>query len=46
MERTLEWVGRERRMSKDDAYITASSEAMVPFAMIRLLANCLVRTAV
>jgi transposase len=37
VERTIAWIGRNRRMSKDYEYLTASSEAMVYLAMSRLM---------
>ena len=37
IERTLAWIGRYRRMSKDYEYLTSSSEAMVYLTMLRLL---------
>jgi putative transposase len=37
VERTLAWIGRYRRMSKDYEYQTSSSEAMVYLTMLRLM---------
>jgi transposase len=37
IERTLAWIGRYRRMSKDYEYLTSSSEAMVYLTMLRLM---------
>jgi putative transposase len=37
VERTIAWVGRYRRMSKDYEYLTDSSEAMFYLAMSRFL---------
>jgi putative transposase len=37
IERTLAWLGRYRRHSRDYEYLTASSEAMVQISMIHLL---------
>ncbi len=37
VERTFAWLGRYRRMSKDNEYLTQSSEAMIQLAMSRLM---------
>lgn len=37
VERTLAWIGRYRRWSKDYGYMTSSSEAMVYLTMLRLM---------
>jgi putative transposase len=37
VERTIAWIGRSRRMSKDYEYLTSSSEAMVYLTMLRLM---------
>jgi len=37
VERTLAWISRYRRMSKDYEYLTSSSEAMVYLTMLRLM---------
>jgi hypothetical protein len=37
VERTIAWVGRYRRLSKDYEYLTKSSETMVYLAMSRLM---------
>jgi putative transposase len=37
VERTLGWLGRYRRLSKDDEQLPEVSEAMVTLAMIRLM---------
>jgi len=37
VERTLGWLGRYRRLSKDYEELPASSEAMIRIAMIRLM---------
>jgi putative transposase len=37
VERTIAWIGRFRRRSKDDEFLPASSEAMVYLTMIRVL---------
>lgn len=37
VERTFGWLGRYRRLSKDDEVFTVTSEAMIRLAMIRLM---------
>nr|MDQ3831846.1 transposase [Candidatus Tectomicrobia bacterium] len=37
VERTIAWMGRYRRLSKDDAYLLESSETMIYLAMSRLM---------
>lgn len=37
VERTIAWIGRSRRMSKDYEYLPSSSETMVYLTMIRLV---------
>ncbi|MEZ4630467.1 MAG: transposase [Deinococcales bacterium] len=37
VERTLAWLGKNRRLSKDYERLNSSSEAMVYIAMIRLM---------
>ena len=37
VERTIAWIGRSRRMSKEYEYLTSSSEAMVSLSMLRLM---------
>lgn len=37
VERTIAWIGRYRRMSKDYEYLPASGESMIYLAMIRLM---------
>ena len=37
VERTIAWIGRSRRLSKDYEYLTSSSEAMVYLSMLRLM---------
>ena len=37
VERTIAWIGRYRRMSKDYEYLMSSSEAMVHLTMLRLM---------
>jgi putative transposase len=44
VERTLAWIGRNRRMSKDYEYLPSSSESMVQLTMIRLMVKRLART--
>ena len=43
VERTLAWIGRYRRMSKDYEYLTSSSEAMVYLTMLRLMLTSLAK---
>jgi putative transposase len=44
VERTLAWIGRNRRMSKDYEYLPRSSESMVQLTMIRLMLKRLAKT--
>jgi transposase len=37
VERTIAWIGRSRRLSKDYEYLTKSSEAMISLSTLRLL---------
>jgi Transposase DDE domain len=37
VERTIAWIGRYRRLSKDDEYLLESSETMIYLAMSRLM---------
>lgn len=37
VERTLAWIGRNRRMSKDYEYLPVTSEAFIQLSMIRLM---------
>jgi len=37
VERTIAWIGGKRRLSQDDEYVPASSEAMIYLAMSRLM---------
>ncbi len=43
VERTFGWLGRQRRLSKDYERLPASSEAMVYWAMTRLMVRRLTR---
>jgi putative transposase len=43
VERTLAWIGRYRRMSKDYESLTSSSEAMVYLTMLRLMLSRLAK---
>jgi Transposase DDE domain len=45
VERTIAWIGRYRRLSKEYEYLPASSEAMIYLAMSRLMRRRLVRQA-
>lgn len=37
VERTIAWIGRNRRMSKDDEFLPATSETWVYLSMVRLM---------
>jgi transposase len=37
VERTIAWIGRNRRMSKDDEFLPATSEAWVYLSMVRVM---------
>jgi transposase len=39
VERTLAWLGRNRRLSKDYEYLPETREAFLKLAMIRLIAG-------
>jgi putative transposase len=43
VERTFGWFNRYRRLSKDDEYLTQTSEAMLRVAMIHLMGRRLAR---
>jgi putative transposase len=43
VERTFAWLGRFRRLSQDDEYLTATSEAVIYLATTRLLLRRLTR---
>ena len=43
VERTFAWLGRYRRLSKDDEYVTHTSEAMIRVAMLHLMVRRLAR---
>jgi putative transposase len=45
VERTIAWVGRYRRLSKEYEYLPESSEAMIYLAMSRLMRRRLARQA-
>jgi putative transposase len=45
VERTISWLGRSRRLSRDDERLPASSEAIVYVSAIRLLLARLTRNA-
>ena len=45
VERTIAWIGRYRRLSKDYEYLPESSEAMIYVAISRLMLRRLARQA-
>jgi putative transposase len=45
VERTIAWIGRNRRMSKDYEFLPATSEAMVYLAMTRVMLKRLAKHA-
>jgi putative transposase len=45
VERTIAWIGRYRRLSKEYEYLPASSETMIYLAMSRLMLRRLARQA-
>jgi hypothetical protein len=45
VERTIAWIGRYRRLSKDYEYLTVNSEAMIDLATTRLMLSRLARQA-
>jgi putative transposase len=45
VERTIAWIGRYRRLSKEYEYLPTSSEAMIYLAMSRLMLRRLARQA-
>ena len=44
VERTFGWLGRYRRLSKDDEYLTDTSETMIRVVMIQVMLRRLTRT--
>ena len=45
VERTIAWIGRSRRLSKEDEYLPESRETMIYLAMSRLMLRRLARQA-
>ncbi len=46
VERTFAWIGRNRRMSKDDEFLPATSETWVYLSMVRLMLKRLTHTQI
>jgi putative transposase len=46
VERTMGWMGRQRRLSKDYERKVQTSETLLQVAMIQLMVRCLARSIV